>query len=330
MIMNKTIHKTDSTQTDHIEALQRFLQSENPLMLIIGEQGSGKTDLLSNIVSRTQISRHVIRFQGNADTHPEDLTKLLTKHWAANITDDDAPLESRLYDILLSLTEHGAHCVLVVDDAHLLSFSTLAALSYLAISQDHMKVHLHLLLSGRPELPDKIQRLQTKTVEQITLVAVPHEKPLIDNGHKTVVQKLLFIIKQLISENLNDNPEIKTANTQASEALWQKNSVKSVFVLALLSMGAFFWWLTTFPSKTPKIIADNQTKGFTLQLMSSPNQQALIAYIHQYHLEKQAHVNHAQNKHSDRYVLTYGHYPSTSAAKLAIERLTKRITIAHQ
>lgn len=154
---------------EYFSKTSQFLRSQDPLLLVVGDKGAGKTDLLTKIVQQFRISRHVIRLQGTSNIHPLQLAKMLTDHWAAKIHDRNARIEDQLHDIITGLNKHEQSCLLVIDDAHLLPFSVLAAISHLGVIQECMPVRLHMILSGHFPLINKMQNLQTKDIPFIDL-----------------------------------------------------------------------------------------------------------------------------------------------------------------
>jgi len=174
--MQDADHQLYARRLQQLNSIKRFLQSHNPLMLIVGEKDSARNNLLTDIVLQMRVSRHIIRLQSHHSIHPSQLVKVLSKHWAINNIDKNQRIENQLDQMLGGLAEHNQSCILVVDDAHLLSLSVLAGLSHLATQQDGNKVHLHLLLSGRPILSEKMNSLQTKDIPQLTISALSREE----------------------------------------------------------------------------------------------------------------------------------------------------------
>lgn len=159
-------------RSQQLNAIKDFLQSQKPLMLIVGEKNSGKTNLLTDIILQVRASRHIIRVQGHPNLHPSQLTKVLSKHWTVENIDKDQRIETQLDQMLDGLTEHHQACILIIDDAHLLSLSVLAALTHLATQQDGKPTPLHLLLSGHAALSEKMNSLQTRDIPQLIVGAL--------------------------------------------------------------------------------------------------------------------------------------------------------------
>ena len=168
-------HQIPAKRLHQLNAIKRFLYSSQSLMLIVGEKDSGKTNLLSDIVSQMRASRRVIRLQGTPNLRPLQFFNTLSKHWSIQNVDKHQRIENQLDKMLDGLMKHHETCLLIIDDAHLLSLSMLAAISYLAMQQDSKCISLHILLTGRPVLSEKINSLQTKEIPKLTIGALSRE-----------------------------------------------------------------------------------------------------------------------------------------------------------
>lgn len=213
-------------QDANLNIIHDFLRADKPLMLVLGDKGSGKTQLLNNTVQAIQISKHVIRLQGSEQIQPQQLIQVLSKHWAIRINHDEKKLKTQLEYILNALKKHDQHCLLVVDDAHKLPFSVMAALLHLAILQENKNIHLHLLLSGHNALGDKMQNLQISPIPCIYLNATA---PAVTRSTTPKIKH----IKQQQREN-------KTPTWQQS--FWQKHGIKTFSIFAMISFLAFIRW----------------------------------------------------------------------------------------
>ena len=353
-------------QTKHLDTITRYLRSADPLLLVLGEKGSGKTHLLTQTVTQTRVSRHLIRLQGSASIQPIQLAKVLSKHWAAKIHDKHARLESQLHEIILGLAKHEQECVLLIDDAHLLPFSVLAAISHLAMMQDNMRVHLHIILSGRPSLQRKIQNLQAREIPLINLSAPTSETtitPINDNAGEQTDADWAEKIAPRFADTLT--------NTIAY------NRVKIMSAAALLATLAFMWWFFQTPHSlhstpviakhvpaptmaqlpTPQqtqpihrriakqrdrvliaaatngrpssVIKAMQAEGYMLQLMSGKDKKAINHFIRNHHLNHQAHTISTELHHQSWYLLAYGHFAKYDQAQRALKKLPADLQKLH-
>lgn len=157
-------------QASQLASLQHFLLSTSALMLILGNAGTGKQELLDQLIGTTQMTRRIIRLQGQPDLQPSELAKLLSLHCRIETQEDAShPSYHLLEHIASRLQECDATCTLIIDNAHNLPVATLATLSRLAIKQEGSSVYLHILLSGTPDLLEKTANLQNRTLPRLKL-----------------------------------------------------------------------------------------------------------------------------------------------------------------
>lgn len=173
--MSEAAQQIKSERLHQLNVIKRFLQSPQSLILLVGERESGKTQLLDDVITQMRASRMIIRLQATPNLTPSQLAEAISKHWAIKNADKAARIETQLDKMLEGLTKHSQQCILVIDDAHLLSLSVLAAISHLATQQDGKAIHLHILLTGRPILSEKMGSLQTKEVPRLTIGGLSRE-----------------------------------------------------------------------------------------------------------------------------------------------------------
>lgn len=176
-----------SKKAYQIESLKHFFKSNTPLILVIGKEGCGKTDLINHFIGSIQKQYRIIRLQGDSSLQPTELTTLISQHWDFYYNPLETKYRYQLDEILNKLSSKNQSSVLVVDSADLLPISTLAALSHLAIKQEGQSVNIHVILLGEFGLLKKIGGLQAKRIPCIQV------EPL------TLKETQLYI-KQCISE----------------------------------------------------------------------------------------------------------------------------------
>ena len=273
--MNNAEHyqPTAAQRLQQLNVIKRFLQAERPLMLIVGEKDSGKTKLLTDITLQMRISRHVVRLQATPNLNPSQLIAAIAKHWEIRHADQHERIEKQLDEMLGELIDNKRACILIIDDAHLLSLSVLAALSHLVTQQAGKRVYLHILLTGRPMLTEKINSLQTEDVPRLTVGALTREeafrkiKRLLDNSglnlphtaanviftklyrrSEGMPQTLENMVKELIVHRASIDPPViekpqtpKPVAATAPNNRWKAHRIKTVSLLMLVVFGYLFW-----------------------------------------------------------------------------------------
>lgn len=159
-----------------LNTLKEFTQSSDPLMLVLGEAGSGKTELLKDLVLHSTLSKPIIFLHGRNQIKPRLMLQALTQHLNISVEDHGQPLVEQLQMLVNGLTRKQHVGTLVIDDAHLLPFSILAALIHIVISQQGQHCYLHLILAGRVSLEDKVRTLHEQAMRIVRLGKMPRHE----------------------------------------------------------------------------------------------------------------------------------------------------------
>ena len=352
----------------YLQSLQNFIISTDSLLFISGEVGSGKTVLIEQFILQVRISTQILRIHGHAKFKPNHLLKLLNKHWADTEIRKTARLEQQLTTLLNALNQHDQSRVLLVDDAHLLPFSVLAALSHLASIQQQ-RVHLHVILIGRRGLLRKMQSL------------VSREIPSIELRVGEITQEDVLHIDDANNERIDVLPAaaMKTSEIVVGTGpVWKQHSIRLLASFMLVSLAMLFTWHkhhqdvyqtlihSAKKSKTTPIHSlyqsssefalndllnstNNQTlpleithtntptlatyihspsKSFTLQIMANRNPAVLQHFIKNHQL-KNARTIFTVDNGKPWYILTYGTFTTSKQASIALRQLPSNLNQCH-
>ncbi len=169
------------------DELKNFLQSTDPMLLILGTTGGRKIPLLTQAISFSSPNQMVLRLKGRSNLQPSVLTELLSKHWAVQFDGiTTGNLNDALNRIIDCLRARKETCLLLVEQAHLLPTSILDALCHLSQQQANKSVTIRIILAGYQELISKINMLSLKKFEK------PREIYLRNNTHKKKFQKKIM------------------------------------------------------------------------------------------------------------------------------------------
>ncbi|MCB1826933.1 MAG: AAA family ATPase, partial [Coxiellaceae bacterium] len=268
--MRHAKHGVNTERLRQLNIIKQFLYSPQPLMLIVGEKDSGKTKLLTDIMLQMRASRNVVRLQATPNLRPSQLIIAVSKHWALDHNDDEERIENQLEKMLAGLATQQQSGLLIIDDAHLLSLSMLAAISHLVTQQEKEQTHLHILLTGRPLITEKMNTLQTKEVPHLTVGALTREeafrkiKNMIDRsglklpfatanaiftklyerseGMPNTLENMIreLITQQAAAEIVTIKP---TPTTAQRNKLWEAHGIKLIAIPALIvSFYLFYGW----------------------------------------------------------------------------------------
>ncbi len=181
------------------------LSSQSGFMVLTGEVGAGKTTLLNYLLRNlASDSSHVaLIFQTNIQ--PLELLEAMLAEWGL-------PYEGKgriqMYELLnnylLECYRQQQPVVLILDEAQNLPFETLEEVRMISNLNDEKVPLVHIILSGQPDLKDKLNSPRLTQLRQRITVHY-HLEPLDSNETTIYIQHRL---KSAGSEDLNIfNPE---------------------------------------------------------------------------------------------------------------------------
>ena len=187
-----------------LRKLLRFISSRNPFFLISNNLGCGTTKLIILLANVFSKKRHIIHIKAHRHFKPKQLITLLTKACKSPPHNNRNKIHFILKRIITHIDQKPHKYLIIVDDAHLLPFSILAALFHISLLQDASTVKLKLLLSGKPEIASKINDLIMWRVPELKLT-------------QTMAQQFVFILNKLTKrKHFEIDPNFPIESTEKS------------------------------------------------------------------------------------------------------------------
>ncbi len=143
---------------EHLNYLQQFCADEQPLLLIQGELGAGKTTLIAQFLS--QLSDNITPYQIKAreTITAAEFANQIALGFQLPIALDQPTLRERLDTELQALQLEQKKAILVIEDADLLPIESWVALTHLALAQLGQPVNLYMILTSESRLENQIQQ----------------------------------------------------------------------------------------------------------------------------------------------------------------------------
>jgi TonB family protein len=137
-------------------SLLHSFQSGRGFVVMVGQPGMGKTTLLMDILHRLKSSaRTALLFQTQCNSH-EFLEQVMLEFNLGVRNESLAQLHDRLRGFLANEHSHGKRTVIVVDEAQNLKDEVLETVRLLSDFETQRTKLLHIVLSGQPQLADKL------------------------------------------------------------------------------------------------------------------------------------------------------------------------------
>ena len=224
----------------HIQALKPLengFYNDRGFIAMIAPPGMGKTTLLYKFLEDTQATaRSVFLFDIDPECEPRDFVAYILRDFGINPASTSSEMHSQLGEALVRETDAGRKCVVVIDEAQNLSDAVLERVRLLTNFETSQGKLLQIILSGQPQLTDKLLhaslvqlRQRVSTICRLELLSHQETLDYIDyrlkqagyEGDPLFTEDAL----KLIAENGNGTP--RTINNLCYNSLALCSSIKS-------------------------------------------------------------------------------------------------------
>jgi type II secretory pathway predicted ATPase ExeA len=162
--VNESFYYPRQSLKKYLHQLSAFTKSHEPLLIITGEAGMGKTALLSAFYLSGEAPADMLVIKGRDTLTPEKLILKLTQEFHLESPPDKLTYLDMLADILEQMGRLPAKALLVIDNADRVPIATLAAIMYCCLTQKESQVVLQLMLFGKPSFKNIISNLHQATI----------------------------------------------------------------------------------------------------------------------------------------------------------------------
>ncbi len=165
-----------------LTTLARGVLERRGLMLLTGPIGTGKTTILNGLLSVVARRDPAKPFPTALIVNPrltsDELLETLLLEFAVPYVSTSRPARlAALQRLLFHTSANGATCLLVVDEAHLLSQDLLEEIRVLMNTESYKEKLLQVILCGQPELGDHLNDPAVRALQQ-RIAARAYLRPL--------------------------------------------------------------------------------------------------------------------------------------------------------
>ncbi len=175
-----------------LASLYYGLENAKGLIVLTGEVGTGKTTALRWILRRLDssvLAAYIFNPRLSIDEFYHHVTQMLgIKDW-----NNKAELLTELGRILDERHRRGLRTVLIIDEAHELSDYVLEEIRLLMNFESDNAKHLQIVLTGQPELRDKLNQANLRQLKQrVALRCKMHALPNVEEIERYITERLLI------------------------------------------------------------------------------------------------------------------------------------------
>ncbi len=175
-----------------LASLYYGLENAKGLIVLTGEVGTGKTTALRWILRRLDssvLAAYVFNPRLSIDEFYHHVTQMLgIKDWT-----NKSELLSTLGKVLEDRHRRGLRTVIIIDEAHELSDYVLEEIRLLLNFESDNAKHLQIVLTGQPELRDKLNQANLRQLKQrVALRCNMHSFPNADEVARYITERLVI------------------------------------------------------------------------------------------------------------------------------------------
>ena len=150
-----------------LAGLEYGISTRKGFMVLVGEVGTGKTTLLRRALSGFDLRRVYTSFVFNPLLEPLDFLEfVMTDFGIPPATRNKSGMLMQLNRWLIERYRHQETCVILVDEAQNLSWELFEEIRLLTNLETSSEKLLQIVLSGQPELQDKLREPKVRQLRQ--------------------------------------------------------------------------------------------------------------------------------------------------------------------
>lgn len=177
---------------DLLASLYYGLENAKGLIVLTGEVGTGKTTALRWILRRLDssvLAAYVFNPRLSIDEFYQHVTQMLgIKDWS-----NKSELLNTLGKVLEERHRRGLRTVIIIDEAHELSDYVLEEIRLLLNFESDNAKHLQIILTGQPELRDKLNQKNLRQLKQrVALRCNIHPFPNVEEVDRYITERLII------------------------------------------------------------------------------------------------------------------------------------------
>lgn len=175
-----------------LASLYYGLENSKGLIVLTGEVGTGKTTALRWILRRLDssvLAAYVFNPRLSIDEFYQHVTQMLgIKDWT-----NKSDLLTTMGKVLEERHRRGLRTVIIIDEAHELSDYVLEEIRLLLNFESDDAKHLQIVLTGQPELRDKLNQQNLRQLKQrVALRCSMHPFPNVEEVDRYITERLVI------------------------------------------------------------------------------------------------------------------------------------------
>ena len=179
------------THQEALESLKNGFYNNRGFIAMIAPPGMGKTTLLHRFLEDTRdTARSVFLFDIDAECEPREFVGHILREFGIAPAQSSFEMHRQLSDALVKETAAGRKCVIVIDEAQNLSDAVLERVRLLTNFETSQGKLLQIILSGQPQLTEKLMQASLVQLRQRVSTACNLEPLSVDETEAYIDYRL--------------------------------------------------------------------------------------------------------------------------------------------
>jgi general secretion pathway protein A len=180
------------THQEALESLKSGFYNNRGFIAMIAPPGMGKTTLLYRFLEDTrETARSVFLFDIDAECEPREFVSYVLREFGIAPAQSSFEMHRQLSDALVKETAAGRKCVVVIDEAQNLSDAVLERVRLLTNFETSQGKLLQIILSGQPQLTEKLMQASLLQLRQRVSTACSLEPLSIDGTEAYIDHRIM-------------------------------------------------------------------------------------------------------------------------------------------
>ena len=179
------------THQEALESLENGFYNNRGFIAMIAPPGMGKTTLLYRFLEDTRdTARSVFLFDIDAECEPREFVRYILREFGIAPAQSSFEMHRQLSEALIKETAEGRKCVIVIDEAQNLSDAVLERVRLLTNFEMSQGKLLQIILSGQPQLTEKLMQASLVQLRQRVSTACSLEPLSVDETEAYIDYRL--------------------------------------------------------------------------------------------------------------------------------------------
>jgi general secretion pathway protein A len=192
-----------SSHKEALAALSYGIQERKGIILISGEVGTGKTTLCRALLNKLPISVRTSLILNPYFSEVQLLQAIIQDFGLEYVKKNRLDIVSKLNAFLVKINSQGGNAVLIIDEAQNLNNRQLEQIRLLSNLETSNNKLLQIVLSGQPELTEKLNKFNLRQIRQ--RIFVKHN--LLPLRKEEVREYVEFRLNKVEARNIKILPE---------------------------------------------------------------------------------------------------------------------------